>query len=78
MVCFLALVMESFLALRLKETGSQSSVKDVLHDGSQMKASLIRVNGEEVIVRTELHGEANMAFVTLETQAPPRMLEKDA
>ncbi len=78
MVCFLALVMESFLALRLKEAGCQSSVKDVLHDVSQMKASLIRVNGEEVIVRTELHGEANMAFVALGTQAPPRMLEKDA
>ncbi|GAX88401.1 IS1634 family transposase [Effusibacillus lacus] len=74
MVCFLALVMESYLALRLKETGCTMSVKDVLHDVSQMKASLIRVEGQEQIIRTELHGEANAAFVAIGTQAPPRVL----
>lgn len=74
MVCFFALVMESYLALRLKETGCTTSVKDVLHDVSQMKASLIRVEGQEQIIRTELHGEANAAFVAIGTQAPPRVM----
>ena len=65
MVCFLALVMESFLAYKLKEIGCQTSVKDILHDVRQMKASKIRMNGEEQIVRTELQGQANLAFEAL-------------
>ena len=77
MVCFLALVMESFLAYKLKEIGCQTSVKDILHDVSQVKASKIRVNGEEQIVRTELQSQANLAFEALVTQAPPRVLEKN-
>ncbi|MBN7453273.1 transposase, partial [Mycobacteroides abscessus subsp. abscessus] len=76
MVCFLALVMESFLAHRLKEIGCEASVKDVLHDVSQIKASLVATNGEEQIIRTELMGEANAAFVAIGTSAPPRVLEK--
>lgn len=44
MVCFLALVLESFLAYKLKEIGCKESVKDILHDVSQIKASLITVN----------------------------------
>lgn len=48
-----------------------------MHDVSQMKASKIRVNGEEQIVRTELQGQANLAFEALVTQAPPRVLEKN-
>lgn len=43
----------------------------------KMKASKIRVNGEEQIVRTELQGQANLAFEALVTQAPPRVLEKN-
>ncbi|WP_181917350.1 hypothetical protein [Virgibacillus dokdonensis] len=74
MVCFLALVMESFLAFKLKEIGYQTSVKEVLHDVAQMKASLVCVNGEEQIVRTELQGDAYMAFEAIGTQAPPRVL----
>lgn len=73
MVCFLALVMESYLALKLRESGCTSSVKDFLHDVGQMKASLVRIDGVEQ-VRTELHGEANQAFVAIGTQAPPRVL----
>ena len=74
LVCFLALVLESYLAYKLKETGCRKSVKDVLYDVSQIKASLITVNGEDQIVRTELQGEANAAFVAIGTQAPPRVL----
>lgn len=75
MLCFLALVMESYLALRLKERGCTTSVKDVLHDVSQMKASCVRVDGQEKIVRTELYGQANAAFEAIGTQAPPRELD---
>ncbi|MBE3571089.1 MAG: transposase [Bacillales bacterium] len=74
MICFLALVLESFLAYKLKEIGCETSVKDILHDVSRMKASLISVDGQEQIIRTELHGEANQAFVAIGTQAPPRIL----
>lgn len=76
MVCFLALVMESYLALRLKEIGCTQSVKDVLHDVSQMKVSLIRVNGEQQLVRNEIQGYANEAFRAIGTQAPPRVLKE--
>ncbi|MDQ0340591.1 hypothetical protein J2S00_003415 [Caldalkalibacillus uzonensis] len=67
--------MESVLAYKLKEIGCQTSVKDVLHEVSQIKASLVVSNGEEQIIRTELRGEANMAFVASGTTAPPRVLE---
>ena len=76
MICFLALVMESYLALKLRESGSETGVKDVLHDVSQMKASLIRVDGVEQIVRTELYGEANQAFIAIGSQAPSRILQQ--
>jgi transposase len=76
MICFLALVMESYLALKLRQTGCEKSVKDVLHDVEQMKASLIRVEGQEQIVRTEIHGDANAAFIAIGTQAPPRILSE--
>jgi transposase len=75
MVCFLALVMESFLAYKLKKIGCQASLKDVMHDVSQIKASLVVSNGEEQVIRTELLGEANTAFVAIGTTAPPRVLE---
>jgi transposase len=76
LVCFLALVMESYLALKLREFGCETSVKNVLHDISQMKASLIRVDGVEQIVRTELYGQANAAFAAIGTQAPARILQE--
>lgn len=76
LVCFLALVMESYLALKLREFGCETSVKNVLHDISQMKASLILVNGLEQIVRTELYGQANVAFAAIGTQAPARILQE--
>ena len=78
MVCFLALVLESYLALRLKEKGCTTSIKDIMHDVSQMKASLIRINGEEQIIRTELHGNANMAFEAIGTKAPARVVKNPA
>lgn len=36
LVCFLALVLESYLAYKLRETGCRKSVKDVLYDVSQL------------------------------------------
>lgn len=56
--------------------GCQASVKDVLHDVSQIKANLVVSNGEEQIVRTKLQGEAQTAFAAIGTTAPPRVLEK--
>ncbi|MBO8164934.1 MAG: IS1634 family transposase [Brevibacillus sp.] len=76
MICFLALVMESYLGFKLRQSRYQKSVKDVLHDVGQMKASLIRVEGQEQIVRSEWHGDANAAFVAIGTQALPCILNE--
>lgn len=75
MVCFLAFVMESYLAYCLKQKGYTQSVTEVLHDVHQIKASLVRVNGEEQIVRSELPGDSYVAFEAIGTQPPRRVLK---
>jgi hypothetical protein len=66
------------LAFHLKEKGCKTSFSDVMHDVGQMKASLVRINGEEQIIRTELQGDANLAFEAIGTKASARVVEKPA
>ncbi|MEW9671319.1 IS1634 family transposase [Ammoniphilus sp. 3BR4] len=75
MICFLALVLESFMRLKLKESGSTSSYSQVMHDLEQLKVSKVLTEGKEVVVRNELTGQAFDAFKALGTQVPPRILE---
>lgn len=75
MICFLALVLESFMRLKLKESGSTSTYSQVMHDLEQLKVSKVLTDGKEVVVRNELTGQAFDAFKALGTQVPPRILE---
>lgn len=75
MICFLALVLESFMRLKLKESGSPSTYSEVMHDLEQLKVSKVLTDGKEIVVRNELTGQAFAAFKAIGTQVPPRILE---
>ncbi|HHV77723.1 MAG TPA: IS1634 family transposase [Syntrophothermus lipocalidus] len=74
MVCFLAFYLEMVLRKRLKEVACDASYTQVIKDLSRVRAKKI-VNGKRVaIVRSELCGDAHLAFKAAKMQVPSRVL----
>lgn len=74
MVCFLTFYLEMVLRKRLKEVAPDASYTQVIKDLSRLRATKI-VNGKRVaIVRSELTGDAHLAFKAVGMQVPSRVL----
>lgn len=75
MVCFLALVMETALYRKLKETGSDFSYGDIMEDLTEIRAVEITIEGKRYLARTEMMGNAYDAFKALRIRPPDLIKE---
>lgn len=62
MICFLALVMQIKFQKLLEETGSKYGYTDVIRSSRKVNIVKLKVKEREHLVRTEVHGAANIAF----------------
>ena len=74
MICFIAFYLEMLFQKRLKEIKPDASSSQVLRDLSRLRATKIRNGNRVAIVRSELSGEAHLAFKAARMQIPQRVL----
>lgn len=74
-VCFLALVMQSTLQKLLCQADKSASFSEVLRDLKKLHAVKLRLKDKNYIVRTELTGQAHLAFKAVGLRIPPRVVE---
>lgn len=74
MVCFLAFYLEMVFGRRLAEVAPQARPSSVLADLARVHAVKIANGDNTAIIRTELTGEAHLAFRAARLQVPPRVL----
>lgn len=73
-ICFLALIMRIGLEKRIKAIDSNLNFSDVIRDVGRIKASKLKINNEELIIRTDLTGNANVAFKAVNMRVPSKIL----
>jgi len=74
MVCFLAFYLEMIFGRRLAEVAPHARPSSVLADLARVHAVKIKSGDKTAIIRTELTGEAHLAFRAARLQVPPRVL----
>ena len=75
MVCFLAFYLEMALRQMLSKCAPDVDYARVITDLNRVKAVKLSMNGKEFVVRTELRGEAHLAFKAVGTRPPQRVLQ---
>lgn len=70
MVCFLALVLESALCRKLKESGSDCSYADVMDDLKELRAVDVEIEGQRFLTRTDMTGQSYETFKALKLRPP--------
>jgi len=73
MVCYLALVLESSLQKKLRDIKPDLSYRKVMRHLAQMAAVKVSFEGQEYLTRSELQGEAYMAFKAAGIRPPKHM-----
>ncbi len=73
MLCFLALVIQIKFQKLLEEVGSEYSYIDVIRSLRKVNIVKLKVKEREHLVRTEVHGAANMAFRVVGAKIPERV-----
>lgn len=73
-ICFLALVMRIALEKRIKAIDPNLRFSEVIDDVSKIKATKLRINDEEFIIRTDLTGNAHIAFKAVNMRVPNKIL----
>jgi hypothetical protein len=68
--CFLALRLEVDLQRRLDERGAQASWPDLMRDLAQVSAVDLDLDGQRYRLRTELAGQAHLAFAAARVRPP--------
>jgi transposase len=74
MVCFLALVLESALCRKLKESGTSFSYSDLVDDLKELRAVEVTMDNQRFLARTEMMGQAYEAFKALGIR-PPNLVQ---
>jgi len=70
-VCFLALHVAAFLRRRLAQAGLKLPWDEVIRDLSQLRAVLVKLDGERYLMRSPLKGCAGQVFAALGVKVPP-------
>jgi transposase len=73
--CFLALVLKIVFHKDLLNINKALSVNKVLEDIKKIKAVQITIKDMPMVLRTELEGDAHVAFKVVGLQIPPRFLK---
>jgi len=75
MVCFLAFYLEMALRQMLSNVAPDIDYARVITDLTRVKAVKLSVNGKDFVVRTELRGDAHLAFKAVGARPPQRVLQ---
>jgi transposase len=75
MVCFLAFYLETIFRRRLAEVAPEAQPSSVLMDLARLNAVKIKNGDKTAVIRTELTGDAHLAFRAARLQVPPRVLQ---
>ena len=75
MICFLALVLEMALRRKLAALGEDVPYDDLLSDLSELRAVELHLDGRRCLVRTDLPGQADLAFRAVGLRPPPHITE---
>lgn len=73
-ICFLALVLRIALDKALKNISKELSFSNVMDDIKKIKAVKLNIQGSSYILRTELQGDAHLAFKAVRLKIPPRIV----
>ncbi len=74
MICFYALVLKIVLRKKLKESEYETTFSDMISSLKNLKVSGIKLVENEIIARTNLEGQAKVAFDLLKMRVPNRIL----
>ncbi|MBO8129877.1 MAG: IS1634 family transposase [Peptococcaceae bacterium] len=77
MVCFLAFYLETRLYQALREVAPAACYTKVLRDLARVKAVQLTVNGRTFVARTQLEGDAHLAFKAVKMRVPSQVLHQD-
>lgn len=73
-ICFLALVMRIGLEKRIKAIDTKYNFSEVVMDLARIKATKLRINNEELIIRTDLTGNAHVGFKAVNMRVPNKII----
>lgn len=73
-VCFLALQLKVSITRRLKAIDEEISYSEVMRDVAKIKAVTFKVKEKEVIMRTDLVGNAHLAFQAAKAAIPHKLI----
>jgi len=74
-ISFLALVLKATFHKALLNIDKSLSLTKVLEDARKIKATQITIKDAPLVLRTELEGNAHLAFKAVELKIPPRILD---
>ncbi len=75
-ICFLALVLKVVLHKELLNIDKTVSLNKILEDIKKIKAVQITIKDSPLVLRTELEGDAHLAFKAVGLKIPPRLLSE--
>jgi len=75
-ICFLALTLKVSLEKALKKVDKKIFSSKVMNDIKKIKATKLDMKGKEYIFRTELQGQAYLAFKAVGLKIPPRIIKR--
>ena len=75
MICFLAFVLEMALRRKVVALGEGVPYDDLLSDLSELKAVELHLDGRRYLARTELAGQADLAFRAVGLRPPSHITE---
>ncbi len=73
-ICFLALMLRVRLHKALRSIDEKASFSKILEDIKKVKAVGLDIQGSTYILRTELQGDAHLAFKAAGLKIPPRII----
>ena len=76
-ICFMALILKNMLLKKMREIDSQVSYLNVLRDLKRLRAMTIKIHKKTLVVRTEVKDNAKIAFRSLKTAFPKKVLKHE-
>lgn len=73
-VCFIALQLKVALTKRLKQLNEDVSYSEVMRDVSRIKAIELCAEEQKIILRTDIEGNAHLAFKAVKTPVPNKVI----
>lgn len=74
-VCFMALQLKVVLTKKLKEINEDISYSEVMKDVAKMTVTIISTDEQEIIIRSDIEGNAHLAFKAVKAPIPNKIIQ---